>query len=81
MPQLAPGTAKERAERLRAKGAAALRRHLDTEVGRVRQVLTESDNLGRTEHATPVRLAGMHVPGMIVDLRIAGHDGRHLLAA
>ena len=32
--------------------------------------------LGRTEHFTPVRLAAPVEPGTIVDLAIAGHDGR-----
>ena len=42
MPQVAREVVKERARRLREKGAAALRRHLDGEVGARRRVLTES---------------------------------------
>jgi threonylcarbamoyladenosine tRNA methylthiotransferase MtaB len=81
MPQVARDVVKERARRLRARGEAALRCHLDAQVGGERQVLVEADGIGRTEHFTPVRLAQRADPGAILDLRIAGHDGRHLLAA
>jgi threonylcarbamoyladenosine tRNA methylthiotransferase MtaB len=81
MPQVARATVKERARRLRAKGAAALRVHLDAQVGACRRVLTESQDLGRTEHFTQVRLKAAVEPGVILDLTIVGHDGRHLFAA
>jgi threonylcarbamoyladenosine tRNA methylthiotransferase MtaB len=81
MPQLPRALVKDRARRLREKGDAALRRHLDAQVGRRHRVLTESPALGRTEHFTPVRLDGRAAPGAIVDLAVAGHDGRQLLAA
>jgi threonylcarbamoyladenosine tRNA methylthiotransferase MtaB len=80
MPQVARAVVKERARRLRERGAAALRRHLDGEVGARRRVLAESAEVGRTEQFTQVRLAAPGEPGMICDLTIAGHDGRHLLA-
>jgi threonylcarbamoyladenosine tRNA methylthiotransferase MtaB len=81
MPQIKREVVKERARRLRAKGEAALRRHLDAQVGLRRCVLTESREFGRTEHFTRARLAGPTEPGMILDVAIAGHDGRQLLAA
>jgi threonylcarbamoyladenosine tRNA methylthiotransferase MtaB len=81
MPQLARDVVKERARRLRERGAHALRRHLESEIGATRQVLTESDKMGRTEQFTPVKLAASIEPGVIIDLKIAAHDGRHLLAA
>ncbi len=81
MPQLDRGVVKERAQKLRARGALALRRHLDAEVGRERGVLVESGSQGRTEQFTQVLLAQPANPGAIVVLRIAGHDGRQLLAA
>jgi threonylcarbamoyladenosine tRNA methylthiotransferase MtaB len=80
MPQVAAPVVKERARRLRERGAAALRRYLDNEIGRRRRVLVESTWLGRTEHFTPVHLAAAHQPGAIVDLEMAGHDGRQLIA-
>jgi threonylcarbamoyladenosine tRNA methylthiotransferase MtaB len=81
MPQLPREIVKERARRLRRKGEAALRRHLDAEVGRTRRVLVESPTLGRTEHYTRIALAAAPAPGAIVDLVVAGHDGSRLLAA
>lgn len=81
MPQTAREVIKERARRLREKGETALRRHLDGQVGAAHRVLTECHDLGRTEHFTPVRLATPREPGAIVDVTIAGHDGRRLLAA
>jgi threonylcarbamoyladenosine tRNA methylthiotransferase MtaB len=81
MPQVPRDIAKERARRLREKGAAALRRHLDREIGARRAVLAESGAIGRTEHFTPVRLAAAAAPGMLLDLVVADHDGRYLIAA
>jgi len=81
MPQLDRSVVKERARRLRQRGALALRAHLDGELGATRRVLTESRETGRTEQFTPVRLAAPAEPGEILDLKIAAHDGRQLLAA
>jgi threonylcarbamoyladenosine tRNA methylthiotransferase MtaB len=81
MPQLPRDIVKDRARRLRERGALALRQHLDGEVGATRRVLTESHDIGRTEQFTPVKLAEAVEPGKILDLTMAAHDGRHLLAA
>ena len=81
MPQLPRAIIKERAMRLRERGAEALVRHLQAEIGASRRVLAESPELGRTEQFTPVKLAAPAVPGEILDQRIASHDGRQLLAA
>jgi threonylcarbamoyladenosine tRNA methylthiotransferase MtaB len=81
MPQLDRGVVKERAQRLREKGEAALRAHLAAQVGSQRLVLTERGGVGRTEQFTAVRLASAIAPGTFVDLTMAGHDGRQLLAA
>jgi threonylcarbamoyladenosine tRNA methylthiotransferase MtaB len=81
MPQLARDLVKDRARRLREKGEAALRRHLDGEIGARRRVLVEQRSLARTEQFTPVRLAAAAEPGVIADIAITGHDGRQLLAA
>ncbi|AWN44086.1 tRNA (N(6)-L-threonylcarbamoyladenosine(37)-C(2))-methylthiotransferase MtaB [Methylobacterium durans] len=78
MPPVDPGLVRERAARLRDVGAAALRRHLDAEVGESRLVLAERGGTGRTEAFTPVRLTAE--PGEIRAVRIAGHDGRTLIA-
>ncbi|WP_407177893.1 tRNA (N(6)-L-threonylcarbamoyladenosine(37)-C(2))-methylthiotransferase MtaB [Bradyrhizobium sp. STM 3562] len=78
MPQVASGVVKERARRLRAAGEAALRRRLEAEVGKTRDVLIESDKLGRTEHYLPVAISG-EAPGMVRRLVIANHDDTRLL--
>ena len=81
MPQVARAVVKERARRLREKGAAALAHRLAGEVGARRQVLVESGGVGRTGQFMTVRLAAPAIPGTIVEVNIAGHDGRQLLAA
>jgi threonylcarbamoyladenosine tRNA methylthiotransferase MtaB len=81
MPQIAAAVVRERARRLRELGALALREHLERERGARRRVLVESNDAGRTEQFTAVKLRGPWQPGTIVECTIAGHDGRHLLAA
>ena len=81
MPQVAGDVIKDRARRLRGKGEAALRRYLDGEVGARRRVLTERGGLARTPQFTPVRLTAPVEPGVILDIAVASHNGRQLLAA
>ncbi len=81
MPQVAGDIIKNRARCLREKGEAALRRHLDGEVGARRRVLTERGGIGRTPQFTPVRLHTPAEPGLMLDIAVTGHDGRQLLAA
>ncbi len=80
MPQLAKGLIKERAARLRLKGEAALAAHLSAEVGLLRPILLEREGLGRTEQFTQVEVDGGEA-GQIIETRITGHTGRHLLGA
>jgi threonylcarbamoyladenosine tRNA methylthiotransferase MtaB len=79
MPQVDDGSIKERAKRLRAAGDAALRRRLEAEVGKTREVLIESAIQGRTEHFLPVAIPGQ-APGSVRRLAISGHDGARLVA-
>jgi len=81
MPQLPRPVVKERARLLRARGARALRAHLDGEVGTTRRVLVESGRAGRTEQFAQVVLPAPAEPGQILELKIAAHNGRQLLAA
>jgi threonylcarbamoyladenosine tRNA methylthiotransferase MtaB len=81
MPQLDRGLIKERAARLRSSGEAALRAHLERQIGARLLVLTERGGIGRTEQFTAVRLAVPAAPGMLLDIAVSGHDGRQLLAA
>jgi threonylcarbamoyladenosine tRNA methylthiotransferase MtaB len=81
MPQLDRGIVKERAQRLREKGEVALSAHLEAQVGSRRLVLTERGGIGRTEQFTAVRLAAAVEPSRLLDLTMAGHNGRQLIAA
>ena len=77
MPQLDRGLIKTRAERLRLKGAERVRAHLDTGLGATQPVLMESENLGRTNQFTPVRMNGADVhAGDILPVHLAAHDGQ-----
>jgi threonylcarbamoyladenosine tRNA methylthiotransferase MtaB len=79
MPQLDRRLIKERAARLRERGAAAFVAHLGSQGSAYRQVLVEREGLGRTEHFTPTTIdAG--APGDIVAARITGHSERALTA-
>ena len=81
MPQVPVPVRKERAARLRARGAERLAHHLDREIGACRRVLTESNDIGRTEQFTAVRLAAPSEPGTMLDVAIAAQDGKYLIAA
>jgi threonylcarbamoyladenosine tRNA methylthiotransferase MtaB len=81
MPQVARDAVKERAGRLRKKGEQALRQHLETQIGGRMQVLSESTSVARTEQFIPVRLATACAPGEMLNVAIAAHDGRNLIAA
>jgi threonylcarbamoyladenosine tRNA methylthiotransferase MtaB len=79
MPQVAGAVIKQRAQRLRAAGEAALRKRLQAETGLMREVLIESEGQGRTEHYLPVAIAGERV-GSVVPRTITGSDGERLTA-
>jgi len=81
MPQVPRDVVKDRARRLREKGEAALREHLDAEVGATRNVLIELNQIGRTEAFTPVRFTSPVERGDLRSVTIMGHNGQELLAA
>lgn len=80
MPQVAREIVKERAARLRMLGMRLLEKHLSSEVGQRRIVLTERGSIGRTEAFTPVQLQGSPTAGELMSVTIGGHDGRQLFA-
>ena len=80
MPQVARAVAKDRAQRLRERGEAALGGRLDAEVGAERRVLAEKDDGGYSEHFLPVRFVRAVEPGTVVAARVTGHDGSRLIA-
>ena len=81
MPQVSGSLIRDRAARLRAAGKQALDRHLTSQVGTTHRILTEGPRMGRTERFAEVRFASDQPEGEIVEARIAGHDGGHLLAS
>ena len=78
MPQLEKHLIKARAARLREKGEAQLDRFLASEVGATRQVLVETEAMGRTEHFAQVRFASRMAPGAIVTAQVTGRGPAHL---
>jgi threonylcarbamoyladenosine tRNA methylthiotransferase MtaB len=80
MPPVAPAIVKERAKRLRQAGAAALRRHHETQIGRVLRVLSERGGIGRSEDFTCVKTDDAPA-SLMIDFKIARDDGRALSGA
>ncbi|MBX9455286.1 MAG: tRNA (N(6)-L-threonylcarbamoyladenosine(37)-C(2))-methylthiotransferase MtaB [Rhizobium sp.] len=79
MPQLDRGLVKQRAARLRAAGARLHAAHLSGMAGSVQRILVENTGLAHTENFTLVDGLGLP-PRTFADVRIAGHNGKHLLA-
>ncbi len=79
MPQLDGSLIRERAARLREKGADAYAAHLTGEVGGTRMLLVENGGIGRTEQFTPAEISGARA-GTIVRARITGRTSRALIA-
>jgi len=91
MPQVDRRAVKARAARLREAGAVALRRHLDSWVGRESAALLEREGIARLPDFTQVLLgppasrrpapehAGEDAGGPSVRLRFRSHDGQHLI--
>jgi threonylcarbamoyladenosine tRNA methylthiotransferase MtaB len=79
MPQLPRSVIKDRAARLRAKGADALATRLQSLVGTTQDVLVEKPGEGRTPCFATVRFDGTAMPGDIVRLHMRGTDGRMLV--
>jgi threonylcarbamoyladenosine tRNA methylthiotransferase MtaB len=80
MPPVAGEVVKQRARRLREAGAASLARRLDSEVGGVREILTEHGGLSRSSQFFAVVLDQPPAPGIVSTVTITGHDGRRLFA-
>ena len=81
IPPVAREVVKARAARLRDKGAEALVRHLDRQVGRTVEALVEREGLARAPDFTEIAVTGAAEPGHIAPVRIVGHDGRRALGA
>jgi threonylcarbamoyladenosine tRNA methylthiotransferase MtaB len=81
MPQLSGTTIKERAARLREKGSSVLSSYLQSQPGRVVDVLIEGAGKGRTPHFAEVFFQGDKpgAAGAIIRTRITGADQQHLV--
>jgi threonylcarbamoyladenosine tRNA methylthiotransferase MtaB len=75
MPQVDGAAIRDRAARLRAAGEAAVARHLAGLAGQVREVLTESPRMGRTECFAEVRFDTDQPVGEVVRTRLGGNTG------
>jgi len=80
MPQLERRLVKERAARLRAQGAHALASRLASLMGSRQALLVEKNGLGRTPCFAQARFVGAARTGSIIDVRISGVAGEHLIA-
>ena len=80
MPQMDRSIIKERAGRLRARGAVAVQNHLATQVGTQHNVLMENARMGRTEGFTEVVFDTDQEKGVIVPTMIKDHSETQLLA-
>jgi threonylcarbamoyladenosine tRNA methylthiotransferase MtaB len=77
MPQLDRSLVKERAARLRARGEALQRHHLDDMVGREQTIIVEMNGMAHTENFSLVAAPGL-IPRTLQRVIITGHNGRHL---
>jgi threonylcarbamoyladenosine tRNA methylthiotransferase MtaB len=80
MPQLPKRIIHERARTLRDKGKTRLDTFLAGEIGATRQILVESEALGRTEHFAPVKFAQRMATGAIITAKVTGRGAAHLEA-
>jgi threonylcarbamoyladenosine tRNA methylthiotransferase MtaB len=78
MPQVERRIVKERAARLRDKGAGALSRFLDRHTDSEVQLLVEKGGVGRTPQFAEMRVPAAIPAGALVRARVSGHDGQRL---
>ena len=75
MPKLDGLIVRERARRLRERGAEARARHLQAQMGRIKEVLVEKGRIGRSEDYALVALDREAEPGRVLRARVTGSDG------
>jgi threonylcarbamoyladenosine tRNA methylthiotransferase MtaB len=80
MPQLSRSVIKERAARLRTKGARALAERLVSLVGTHQTVLVEKEDTARTACFAQVRFSGDATSGSFAETEITGAAATHLIA-
>jgi len=80
MPQVAKAEIKARAATLRAAGERRLAAFLASEVGATRDILVETEAMGRTAHFAMVKFAERMRPGSVVTARLLSATPTHLEA-
>jgi len=80
MPQVSRAATKDRAARLRAKGALALAHRLSSLVGSEQRVLVEKPGVARTACFAPVQFTGEATPGSFVRAKIVRASDTHGIA-
>ncbi len=78
MPQLDRAEVKERADRLRHIGMAALDAYLKSCHGRRIEILTENGHIGRTPHFAEMELDAPVASGRLVSASVTGHEAGRL---
>ena len=81
MPQLNGAVVRERARRLRERGASALAGFLARQVGTTTNALVEGHGRARTDAYAPVRFRGEARIGAVIPLHITGAETDHLVGA
>lgn len=81
MPQVEKSVIKKRAARLREAGAQQLRKFLESNLGKKRQVVVEQKGVGRTEHFAAVKLDCDLLAGSLADIMVTGVEGERLAGA
>ncbi len=81
MPQVPKPAIRERAARLRAKGAECFAQGLAARVGRRETILVEKPGFGRTRCFAPVAFEGGAAAGTLLSVRIVAATPDHLIAA
>jgi threonylcarbamoyladenosine tRNA methylthiotransferase MtaB len=79
MPQVPGDVIAARARKLRCAEDVALARHLAAQAGKTLTVLTERGDTARTQDFTKVRVGDVPA-GRLANVKIAGHDGKMLIA-
>ena len=78
MPQVEKSVIKERAARLREAGERQLKRFLNLNINKQRQIIVEQSNIGRTEHFAAVKLETDLPVGSLARVTVTGVEGDKL---
>jgi len=80
MPQVSKDIIKQRAARLREKGADALARRLRSLAGTEQIIIVEKEGIGRTACFAPAKITGVAEIGSFIRVRVTGADTTDLTA-